>query len=289
MSSVRQIRSRIRSVRNIRQITRAMKMVASSRLNKAQVQLLDARPYAFKMREVMQDIAVRANSSAHPLLKINVQGRKAVLVLTSDKGLCAGFNAQPLQACARRLQAEEGKPDMMCVGKKGLAFFRRVGVKPVHEWAGFWQDLSWHHVDEIGQQIMDHYSKGEWTEVTVIYNRFKSIMTQELVQETLLPLKLETPASSATECSVSGEYEYEPSCEAVFDLLLPRYIKHFLWHAFLETKAAEQAARMTAMENATKSAGEMIDELTLVMNRARQASITREISELVGGAEAINN
>jgi F-type H+-transporting ATPase subunit gamma len=264
-----------------------MKMVSSSRLNKAQTQLLDARPYAFKMHEVIRDISARANRQDHPLLQVNPGGHKAVLVLTSDKGLCAGFNAQPLQACARRLQAEGGKPDILCAGKKGLAFFRRVGVKPVHEWAGFWQELSWRHVDEIGQQIIDHYVSGEWSEVTVIYNRFKSIMTQELVQETLLPIKLE-PAEAAAP-SAAGEYEYEPSSDAVFNLLMPRYIKNFLWHAFLETKAAEQAARMAAMENATKSAGEMIGELTLSMNRARQASITREISELVGGAEAINN
>jgi F-type H+-transporting ATPase subunit gamma len=222
----------------------------------------------------------------HPLLRLHGAGRPAVLVLTSDKGLCAGFNAQPLQAAARRLQT--GNPtDMMCVGKKGLAFFKRTGVKLLHEWSGFWQELTWHHVDEIGRQIMEHYLSGHCSGVTLVYNRFKSIMTQELCEESLLPIKLEAVSNAPLE--KSGEFAFEPSSESVFDLLLPRYVTTSLWHAFLETKAAEQAARMAAMDNATKSAGEMIDELTLWMNRARQAGITREISELVGGAEAISN
>lgn len=290
MASVRQIRTRIRSVRNIRQITRAMKMVASARLNKAQTQLLEARPYAAKMREVIVDISARAGQQEHPLLQHHATGRKAVLVLTSDKGLCAGFNAQPLHACARRLQNPEGAPDILVVGKKGLAFFRRVGVKPVQEWAGFWQDLAWQHVDEIGQQIIDGFISGKWSEVTLVYNRFKSIMTQLLTEETLLPIRLEQAAAAQAESQGhAGEYAFEPSAEEVLRSLLPRYVKQALWHAFLESKAAELAARMSAMDSATRSAGDMIEELTLVMNRARQAGITREISELVGGAEAINN
>jgi F-type H+-transporting ATPase subunit gamma len=290
MASVRQIRTRIRSVRNIRQITRAMKMVASARLNKAQTQLLEARPYAAKMREVIVDISARAGQQEHPLLERRASGRKAVLVLTSDKGLCAGFNAQPLHACARRLQSPEGAPDILCVGKKGLAFFRRVGVKPVQEWAGFWQELAWQHVDEIGQQIIDGFVSGKWSEVTLVYNRFKSIMTQLLTEETLLPIRLDQAASGEPgPAGHMGEYAFEPSSEEVLRSLLPRYVKQALWHAFLESKAAELAARMSAMDSATRSAGDMIEELTLVMNRARQAGITREISELVGGAEAINN
>lgn len=290
MASVRQIRTRIRSVRNIRQITRAMKMVASARLNKSQTQLLEARPYAEKMREVIRDISERAGQPEHPLLQVHTAGSKAVLVLTSDKGLCAGFNAQPLHACARRLQDPTGVPEVLCVGKKGLAFFRRAGVKPVQEWAGFWQDLSWQHVDEIGQQIIDGFISGKWSEVTLVYNRFKTIMTQVLTEETLLPIRLEkTEAGQTEEKERFGEYAFEPSANNVLRALLPRYVKQALWHAFLESKAAELAARMAAMDSATRSAGDMIEELTLVMNRARQAGITREISELVGGAEAINN
>jgi F-type H+-transporting ATPase subunit gamma len=277
-------------VRNIRQITRAMKMVASARLNKAQTQLLEARPYAAKMQEVIVDIAARAGQDEHPLLALHRPGNKAVLALTSDKGLCAGFNAQPLHACARRLQSPDGAPDILCVGKKGLAFFRRTGVKPVHEWAGFWQDLAWQHVNEIGDRIIEGFVSGQWSEVTLVYNRFKSVMTQVLTEEMLLPIRLDNAAAvPAGERAHFGEYAFEPSANEVLRALLPRYVKQALWHAFLESKAAELAARMSAMDSATRSAGDMIEELTLVMNRARQAGITREISELVGGAEAINN
>jgi F-type H+-transporting ATPase subunit gamma len=290
MASVRQIRTRIRSVRNIRQITRAMKMVASARLNKAQTQLLDARPYAAKMHEVIVDLSARSGQQEHPLLQVKAGGGKAVLVLTSDKGLCAGFNAQPLHACTRRLQSPDGAPDILCVGKKGLAYFRRVGVKPVQEWAGFWQELAWQHVEEIGQQIIDGFISGKWSEVTLVYNRFKSIMTQVLTEETLLPIRLDQTTEAQLEAQEHlSEYTFEPSADEVLRYLLPRYVKQTLWHVFLESKAAELAARMAAMDSATRSAGDMIEELTLVMNRARQAGITREISELVGGAEAINN
>jgi F-type H+-transporting ATPase subunit gamma len=176
--------------------------------------------------------------------------------------------------------------EILGAGRKAASFFRRAGIAPFREWAGFWQDLAWVHADSIGQEILDAFRAGRWSRLTLVYNRFKSMMSQELVQETLLPVALE--CSPKPDQLAYGEYDFEPGAEAILDYLLPRYVKNALWHAMLESKAAELSARMQAMGNATQNAGEMIGELTLLMNRARQAAITREIAELVSGAEAIN-
>ncbi len=287
MSNIRQTRNRIKSVKNIQQITRAMKMVASARMHKAQIQLLETRPYSGKLREMIQHLAGHAHGELHPLFSENRSPRTGWVVLTSDKGLCAGFNIQTLQVVGRRLV--EATPDqdleVIAVGRKGLDFFRRTGVKPYREWAGFWQELSWYHADIIGQEIIDGYIAGQWSSVALVYNRFKSALAQEVIQESLLPLP--KPARTGEDGNHFREYEFEPSTEEIYASLLPRYVKISIWRALLESKAAELAARMQAMDNATESAGEMIDDLTLKMNRARQALITREISELMGSAEAV--
>jgi len=292
MASIRQIRSRIASVKNIQHITRAMKMVASARLHKAQLQLLNTRPYAYKLREVVRDIASRPGAERHPLLKKLSPGNTkplALVVLTSDKGLCGGFNAKPLQAAGAFLRAEDPaqRPEIISIGRKGINFFRRVGVKAYREWSGFWQDLNWHHADQMGQELIDGFLAGRWSEVVVIYNRFKSIGVQELVQETLLPICMESQACEG-HADDKGGYQFEPSADQILDYLLPRAVKNTLWHTLLESKASELAARMQSMENASRNANEMISELTLHMNRARQAAITREIAELVGAVEVIN-
>lgn len=286
MASIRQIRTRIASVKNIQHITRAMKMVASARLHKAQAQLLDARPYAYKLREMVQDIALRADTLSHPLLRPRPGTGRALVVLTSDKGLCGGFNTKMLQTAGAALREDGAKPEIIAIGRKGINFFRRVGVKAYREWSGFWQELSWHHADQMGQEVIDGYLAGRWSQVTLVYNRFKSVAAQELVRETILPIHL--PAAAAARPAHEGVYLFEPSADAILEYLLPRAVKNGLWHALLESKAAELAARMQTMENASRNAHEMIEDLTLHMNRARQAAITREIAELVGAAEAIN-
>jgi F-type H+-transporting ATPase subunit gamma len=264
-----------------------MKMVASARLRRAQVQMLEARPYAYKMKEVIQDVARHApvDVHTHPLLRENrAAERSAIVVITSDKGLCGGFNALPVQAAGRWLLEKGNQGDVMAVGRKAVDFLRRTGVKPHQEWAGFWQELNWIHADAIGQELIDGYASGRWSQVLLVYNRFKSMISQQLVQEVLLPLAgLESGSDENKD-----QHEFEPSAGEIFSHLLPRYIKNAVWHALLESKAAELAARMQSMSNASDNAGEMIAELTLQMNRARQAVITREISELVGSAEAIN-
>lgn len=287
MASLRQIRTRITSVKNIRQITRAMKMVASARLRQAQNQLMEARPYALKMTEMICAVSSKSSASSHPLLAFNDVEREARVILTSDKGMCGGFNYQPLQqGCALTPEvALHDKQDYLCLGRKGLDFFRRNGIALYKQWAGFWQELNWYHADEIAEEIMKDYSRGKWSKVTLVYNKFKSAIVQETVTKQLLPLPKQDDCGGDKRF---GEYNFEPDVDKIFDHLLPRYVKTAVWHALLESKAAEQAARMQAMENATQSAGDMIDDMTLQLNRARQAAITNEISELVGSAEAIN-
>lgn len=260
-------------------------MVASARLRVAQSQLMEARPYAQKMNEMICQVAARTKDRFHPLLGTPQSQREVRMVLTSDKGMCGGFNIQPLQLVTENLSEFKAPIDFLCCGRKGLDFFRRSGIALAKQWAGFWQDLNWYHADGIAQDIMDEYIKGRWSKVTVVFNRFKSAIAQETVRRVLLPL----PDQSACEDKDKlKEYYFEPDPEKIFEHLLPRYIKVTIWHVLLESKAAEQAARMQAMENATESAGEMIEDMVLQLNRARQAAITSEISELVGSAEAIN-
>ncbi len=288
MSGIREVRHRIKSIINIRQITRAMKMVAAARLHKAQSQLMAGRPYAGKLYEMIQSIAAHSRGKSHPLLRRNQVSLSGLVVMTSDKGLCAGFNAPPLQVAGRHLADQESRNrvEIISLGRKGLDFFRRTGVKPYREWVGFWQDLNWHHADMIGQELIEAYIAGRWSRLHIVYNRFKSVIAQEVVEDVLLPLP--EPQPQAGNRDSYSEFEFEPSAEQVYAHLLPRYIKITIWHALLESKAAELATRMQAMDNAAQSAGEMIEGLTLQMNRARQAAITREIAELVGSAEAIN-
>jgi F-type H+-transporting ATPase subunit gamma len=286
MSGIREVRDRIKGVKNIQQITRAMKMVASARMHKAQQQLLAARPYAAKLSDMIRQLAGHAPAGCHPLLCSREQAPVAWFVLTSDKGLCGGFNAQPLQLVARELAAApsaEGRPEVLVGGRKGVDFFRRTGVKPFREWAGFWQDLNWHHANLAGQEVIEAFATGRWSRVTLVYNRFKSALAQEVVSEQILPL----PPADSRPLGQHRQFEFEPGAVEILAALLPRYVKMSLWHALLESKAAEQAARMQAMDSATDNAGDMIGELTLKMNRARQALITREIAEVVGSAEAV--
>lgn len=288
MSSIRQVRERIKSVKNIQQITRAMKMVASARLRKAQTQLMETRPYANKLNDVIRDVAAHSQGAEHPLLRKNDAPKTGLLVMTSDRGLCAGFNVQLLHRLGTRLLDTDARRDteVISLGRKGLNFFRRAGIKPYREWAGFWQELAWYHADLIGQELIDAYCSGRWSQVTLVYNHFKSAIAQEVVEQVLLPIpKMTTDHSAGPRFQ---EFIFEPSAEKIFAYLLPRYVKVSLWRVLLESKAAELAARMQAMNNATESAEDMISELILQMNRARQAIITREISELVGSAEAIN-
>jgi F-type H+-transporting ATPase subunit gamma len=285
--SIREIKTRIHSVKNIQQITRAMKMVASARLRKAQAQLLSSRPYAEKMREMVAHISSQTSCPDHPLCRPLGGKGEILVVFSSDKGLCGGFNAQPLQTALRRLLQGQGRSQVVAIGRKAGEFFRRAGIKPLKSWSGFWQDLNWNHAQQMAEAIRELYLEHRPAQVVLIYNRFKSAIAQELTQRPLLPLRQNEPGGHKQ--ARLSEFMFEPAPVAVVGHLLPLAVNITVWQALLESKAAELAARMQSMGNATDSAGEMIEELTLHMNRARQSLITREISELVGSAEAINH
>jgi F-type H+-transporting ATPase subunit gamma len=276
-------------VRNTQQITKAMKMSSAARLRRAQERAFNARPYAGLLRETLANIASRAQSVNHPLLVERPQQRITVVVLTGDRGLCGAFNTNILRACERFLAEHAGRQiDVIPVGRKGRDYLRRR-VSVATEYTGVYAKLSYQDAKEIAGKLIADYSEGKTDGVYLIYNEFKSVISQKLTVSQLLPLAAISPAESrhAADEAAQIEYLYEQSPQEMLDTLLPRNVEVQIFGALLESIAAEHAARMTAMDAATTSAGDMIDSLTLTMNRIRQAAITKEIIEIVSGAAAI--
>jgi F-type H+-transporting ATPase subunit gamma len=288
MPSLRDLRRRTRSVRSTQQITKAMKMVSAARLRRSQEAILSARPFARKMLEVLNSLATRANPEGHPLLAAREPQRVDVVVITADRGLCGSFNANILktaEAFVARLSAQN--PGLQLVGRKGRDYFRRRRFTVRREFVDVFRGLGYETAAAIARPIIERYSAPDSAEgvdaVFLVYNEFKNVLQQDVVVERLLPLeKLEFETREE-----ELDYIYEPSPAAIYDAVIPRHVEYQVWRALLESAAAEHAARMTAMENATKNAAELIEELTLTMNKVRQAGITKEILEVVSGAEAI--
>lgn len=295
MPSLRELRRKIKSVKTTQQITRAMKMVAAARMRKAQERILQARPFAFKMQELLNDLAGRLSAQeefgetlenlTHPLLEPRTGTEKIVLLLTSDKGLCGSFNTNLLRKTLEYLRAHEGRTvHLFVVGRKGRDFLKRHGVPLAQEYLGIMSNLTYAHAELIGKDVIDLYlSRPEIGAVDVIYNEFKSVLQQKLQVERLLPVA--RPKEKIKELSI--DFIYEPSRGQVLESLLPRFVKAQIQRVLLESYASEMGGRMTAMDSATKNAGELIQALTLVNNKARQSMITREILEVVSGAEAL--
>jgi len=288
MPSLRDLRRRTRSVKNTQQITKAMKMVSAAKLRRSQDAILSARPFARKMLEVLNSLATRANPEGHPLLRSREPKRVDVVIVTSDKGLCGSFNANILKTAetfVKRMQCDD--LGLQLVGKKSRDYFRRRQYKIRREFVDIFRNLGYDTAGAIARPIIERYSAPDSPEgvdaVFLIYNEFKNVMQQDVVVERLLPLEKLHFERREEEL----DYIYEPSPAAIYDAVIPRHVEYQLWRALLESAAAEHAARMTAMENATKTASELIEQLTLTMNKARQASITKEILEVVSGAEAI--
>jgi F-type H+-transporting ATPase subunit gamma len=288
MPSLRDLRRRTRSVKNTQQITKAMKMVSAAKLRRSQDAILSARPFARKMLEVLNSLATRANPERHPLLRVREPRRVDVVIITADKGLCGSFNANILktaEAFVKKLEAED--LGLQLVGKKSRDYFRRRAFRIRREFVDIFRNLGYDTAGAIARPVIERYSNPDSAEgvdaVFLIYNEFKNVMQQDVVVERLLPLEKLHFERREEEL----DYIYEPSPAAIYDAVIPRHVEYQLWRALLESAAAEHAARMTAMENATKNASELIEELTLTMNKARQASITKEILEVVSGAEAI--
>ncbi len=288
MPSLRDLRRRTRSVKNTQQITKAMKMVSAAKLRRSQDAILSARPFARKMLEVLNSLATRANPEGHPLLRVREPRRVDVVIITSDKGLCGSFNANILKTAEAFVRKAEA-PDLglQLVGKKSRDYFRRRPFRIRREFVDIFRNLGYHTAGAVARPIIERYSNPESEEgvdaVFLIYNEFKNVMQQDVVVERLLPLEKLHFERREEEL----DYIYEPGPAAIYDAVIPRHVEYQLWRALLESAAAEHAARMTAMENATKNAAELIEQLTLTMNKARQASITKEILEVVSGAEAI--
>jgi len=288
MPSLIDLRRRIRSVKSTQQITKAMKMVASSRLRRAQDRVLGARPFARFTTDVLSSLASRVDQSAHPLLAERPEGpasRSLLIVVAADKGLCGAFNTNIMKEALRYLTERDHRPvSLGVVGRKSRDFFRRRGVDIRFERVNVFQRLDEAESRKIAALAMDDFTSGAVDRVDLLFNEFKSILQQRVVVQQLLPIKRLPPPDPQ---ALPVEYLYEPEPQEIFDFVLPRYVEIEIWQALLESAAAEHAARMTAMDSATKNAGDMIDSLTLYMNKVRQASITREIIEVVSGAGAI--
>jgi F-type H+-transporting ATPase subunit gamma len=286
MPSLIDMRRRIRSVRNTQQITKAMKMISAARLRKAQERAFNARPYAGLLREVLQSLASRSDREkvSHPLLSSRPQQHITALVLTGDRGLCGAFNTNITKAAERFLEAHSNQQvELVLIGRKGRDYFRRRPVGIAREWVQIFTRLDYNHAKEIAGYVMDAYSEEKTDAVYVIYNEFKSVISQKVVVEQLLPLaSLEAKPQEPV-----IDYIYEEPPDEIYRNLLPRYVEIQIFRALLESAAAEHAARMTAMDSATNNAGDMIENLTLNMNRIRQATITKELIEVVSGAAAL--
>jgi F-type H+-transporting ATPase subunit gamma len=290
MPSLLDIRRRIRAVKSTQQITKAMKMVAASRLRRAQERIQHARPFATEMLRVLNSLASRVDPGSHPLLderKVpRAGGRVLLFVITADRGLCGSFNTNAIKAASTFIVEDAGRQVALgLIGRRGRDFFARRGFEVRYEQVNLFQALQFSHAHDIARAAMEEFIEGRCDSVYLIYNEFKSVIQQRIVIERLLPIpRLDMqPAAGAPQI----DYLYEPTPEELFTTLLPRHVEVQVFRALLESNAAFYAAQMTAMDAATRNSAEMIDQLTLYMNKVRQAAITREIIEVVSGAEAL--
>jgi F-type H+-transporting ATPase subunit gamma len=295
MAILREIRHRIMSVKSTQKITRAMKMVAAARFRRAQDALVSTRPYARKMNELLRYLVTKVDPSLHPLLHEREIKRVLLVVISGDRGMCGAFNSNIIKAALDHLNAKYEHllkiPDsirIMTIGKKVSDFLSKINSNIYAKHIGLFGNLNVGHARMIVRQLTDDYLKGEYDKVEIIYNEFKSVMQQRIVIEQLLPIPPEQIIKTddlRTHAQI--DYIYEPSSSEIINLLLPKHMNFQMWRILLESSTAEEGARMTAMNNATENARELIGDLTLSYNKARQAGITKELIEIVSGAEAL--
>jgi F-type H+-transporting ATPase subunit gamma len=287
MAGLKEIKRRITSVKSTKQITKAMKMVAAAKFRKAQGRIVQLRPYAEKMYSVLGSLA-RNVESVHPLMEVRPINKVEVIVFSADRGLCGGFNTNIMKAAVkliRELQAEGKEVSVSSVGKKSTDLFRRRRTALRQAWGGLSGKVSYSNAQSISADIIDNYIKGTFDEVRMVYTEFKSAGVQKVTVLPLLPIEAACLKEGSED--MADVFLFEPSEEAVFEQLLPKNIEIQVFRALLDSAASEEAARMAAMENATKSADDMIKRLTLQYNKARQTSITTELMDIVGGVEAL--
>jgi F-type H+-transporting ATPase subunit gamma len=288
VATLRDIQRRIRSVQSTQKITRAMKLVAAAKLRRAQERILAARPYANKMAELLGNLVSAADSgegAPHPLLERREGPRRQIVIITADRGLAGAFNSNVLRNSLAFVRGSNATAvTLVVVGRKARDFYRRRPYTVKRDMVGFWDRLAYAHACELADLFMAQYLEGEVDEVHLIYNEFRSVAVQRPVRQQLLPIPKTEPGANA---GPPVDYIYEPSAEAILGDLLPRHVRMQVFRALMESLAGEYGARMTAMEAATKNAKDMIEILTIQYNKARQEKITKELLDIVGGAEAL--
>ena len=282
MANLKDIRDRIKSVKSIQKVTKAMKMVAAAKMRRAQENMEKARPYNHRLIEIIQHLLPSVERSMLPLLEVRDVKRIAYVVVTSDRGLAGSFNSSILRKAHNDIN-KFGKEnvDIFCIGKKAKDYFKSRQYNIIESYSDFWSDLNFNQSMKIGSTIINHFLDLSVDEIRVVYNEFVNVATQATITEKLLPIELNDEELSDT------DYLYEPSKKKIVKSLIPRYLNAQVWKYLLESYASEQAARMVAMENATTNSEDMIKNLTLEFNKARQAAITTEMLEIVSGAEAL--
>lgn len=287
MATLKDINRRITAVKSTKQITKAMKMVAAAKLKKAQNRMIEMRPYADKMSAVLSSLA-GSGEELHPLLVQRPRKTIEILVMTSDRGLCSAFNTNIMKATEKLMAEKKGENinvSMSVIGKKARDYFMRRNVEMRNTWIDLSGKLVYSDVQAIGKDLIDNYTDEVIDEVYVVYNKFMTVMSQEVTVSKIMPMEPPAETEEADESSMS--FIYEPSQQEILNELLPKNVEVQIFRALLESQASEEAARMTAMENATQAADDMISSLTLKYNKARQASITAELMDIVGGVEAL--
>ncbi len=284
MATLREIKGRIASVKSTMQITRAMKMVAAAKLNKSQLRLIRTRPYSQKLEQVLGNVARKSKQNKHPMLRKRSPKRVCFVLLTGDKGLCGSFNTNLIRRAQEEWAAcEADHKYLIPIGRKGYEFFKRRSYPIAAHYIDVFNNLEFSNAQKVANVLMNDFKTGKYDRVYFIYNKFRNAVQQELTVEQVLPV---VPSSSDEETTSAG-YVYEPNPEVILDTLIPMSLKFQIWKILLESATSEFGARMTAMETASENAQEMIKELTLFYNKARQAAITTELNEIVSGAEAL--
>lgn len=287
MANLKDIRSRIQSVKNTQQITKAMKMVSAAKLRRAQDNIINCRPYAYKILNLIQDISATGQAT-HPLLQKKTKAEKVLyVILTSDRGLCGGFNNNLSRWAYKKsveMQKQYDQVDFFFIGRKASDFFKTKGLTPIKIMENLAKDISYDLARGVSEDLLKQFTDGSYDEIYLVYNEFKSAIAQEIVAEKLLPLEVNPESSKDI-----TDLKFEPTAQDMLDPLLKKHFAVQIYRAMSESIAAEHAARMTAMENATKNAGEMIYKLTLTYNKVRQANITTELIEITSGAEALQS
>ena len=286
MANLKDIRNRIKSVKSIQQVTGAMKMVAAAKMRRAQENMEKSRPYSSRLAELLDMLIPEIDRSLMPELNVREVKKTLFVVVTADRGMAGAFNTNVLREAHKAIdKAGQENSEIICIGKKSAGYFKNRNYPIAVEYIDFWNDLEYSHAMKIGDEIISRYINGAVDQVQVIYNRFVNVARQEIKNETFLPMSYDPEARDS---DYNPERLFEPSKEAVVKTIIPRYLNTQIWQLLLESNASEQAARMLAMENATSNANDMIKDLKLQFNKARQTAITTEMLEIVSGAEALS-